>query len=280
MLEEASTVDEVERSRRPRAVAARALRGRGEVLEAANYHPYARFVAGTSREVSGVAVASAVLWRGIGPFGPIAHVMGGASAVAPALAWARDGGLLADVGRVNLPRGPVPAGFVLREAWDYLWLPSPSALVTAGATVQPVTDEEELNALLDAAYPGTELRPGDPIVSQWYGLYAEGRLVACAADRTFASPEPDAVPTSVIGAVAVHPDHRGRGLGAAVTAAVAQVLLARYEQVGLGVAQGNEVAAGLYQRIGFTGRHPLASVRPVGRLHAPRSRRQSPAAGR
>jgi predicted GNAT family acetyltransferase len=100
------------------------------------------------------------------------------------------------------------------------------------------------------------------VVAQWFGLYVDRCLVACAADRTFASPEPDAVPTGVIGAVAVHPDHRGRGFGAAVTAGLAAVLLSRYDQIGLGVTAGNTNAAGLYHRIGFTGRHGINSVRP------------------
>jgi ribosomal protein S18 acetylase RimI-like enzyme len=235
--------------------AVRVLPGRGEVLEAAQHHPYARFAAGTSRQLSGIAVEDALLWRCIGPFGPVAHAMGDSSAVGHALAEARDAGLFEGVRRVNLE---------LREGWDYLWLPSPAALALApGPAVRPVVDIDELDSLLDEAYPDTELRPGDPIVTQWYGLYDGGRLVACAADRTFASPEPDAVPTGVIGAVAVHPDRRGCGLGAAVTAGVASVLLARHDQVGLGVTQGNDVAARLYHRIGFTARHRIGSFRPL-----------------
>lgn len=164
---------------------------------------------------------------------------------------------------MNIPRGhPVPAGFALREEWDYLWLPSASALAMADAAVEPVVNGDELNALLDVAYPGSELRWDSPIVSQWYGRYVDGRLVACAADRTFASPEPDARPTGVIGGVAVHPDYRGRGLGAAVTAGVAAWLLTRYDQVGLGVTADNEAAARLYHRLGFTRRHALTSIRP------------------
>jgi GNAT superfamily N-acetyltransferase len=243
----------------------RPLRDRGEVLEAAHHHPYVRFVAGTSRQLRGLAVEGAVLWQCVGPFGLVAHAVGEPGAVEVALAGARDSGILDGVRWMNIPRGtPMPLGYELREAWDYRWLPSPATLVTTGAAaVRPVADADELNALLDVAYPGSELRPGHPVVTQWYGVYAERRLVACAADRTHASPEPDAVPTGVIGAVAVHPDHRGRGLGGAVTAGIAAVLLARYNQVGLGVAHDNDVAARVYDRIGFTGRHPIASVRPA-----------------
>jgi ribosomal protein S18 acetylase RimI-like enzyme len=235
------------------------------VLEAAGHHPYARFVAGTSRELSGVASGDGVLWRCVGPFGPVAHALGQPRAVGFALRHARNSGLLDGVRWVNLPGAmAVPARFEPRERWNYLWLPSPSALVVApDPGVRPLTDMDELTAVLDVAYPESELRPGNPVVAQWYGLYAEGRLVACAADRTYASPEPDAVPTGVIGAVAVHPDHRGQGLGAAVTAGIATVLLRRYDQVGLGVTHGNDSAARLYHRIGFTGRHGINSVHPI-----------------
>jgi len=241
------------------------LGGRGEVLEATQHHPYARFVAGTSRELSGVAVEDTVVWRCVGPFGPVAHAVGEPRAVLSAFADARDSGLLNDVRWINLPAGTSTLpGFELREAWEYRWLPSPADLVTAAeSSVRPLTDMDELDALLDVAYPDTELRPGNTIVAQWYGLFVDRRLVACAADRTFASPEPDAVPTGVIGAVAVHPDQRGRGLGAAVTAGLASVLLIRHDQVGLGVNRGNHAAARVYHRIGFTGRHGIDSVRPV-----------------
>jgi ribosomal protein S18 acetylase RimI-like enzyme len=186
-------------------------------------------------------------------------------AVEHALAHAREWGLLDGVRWVNLPAdAPVPAGFDLRERWAYIWLPSRSTLRAAGQPrVRPLSDMDELDTLLDVAYPNTELRPGNPVVAQWYGVYAGRRLVACAADRTFASPEPDAVPTGVIGAVAVHPDHRGRGLGATVTAGVAGILLNRYDQVGLGVTEGNQVATRVYERIGFSGRHGINSVRPI-----------------
>ncbi len=87
--------------------------------------------------------------------------------------------------------------------------------------------------------------------------------MACAADRSVHSPDPDAIPTGVVGGVAVHPDHRGRGWGAAVTAALANALTERYGLVGLGVTADNHARSRLYERLGFTGRHEITSIRPV-----------------
>jgi ribosomal protein S18 acetylase RimI-like enzyme len=247
----------------------RRLTGRTDVLDAVRQHPYGRFVAGTSRGLRGLSTpdGQGVVWCCVGPFGPSAYALGDPSTVEALLPHAQAAGLLDGIGRFNLPGGvQVPPGFALREAWDYRWLPSRAALVApppVDLPVRSVADEEAINTLLDAAYPDTELRPGSPLVSAWYGIHDGHRLVACAADRSAPSIEPDAVPTGVIGGVAVHPDFRGRGLAAAVTAAVATLLFERYEQVGLGVTEGNERATAVYERLGFTGVHHVLGVRPT-----------------
>jgi len=237
------------------------LTDRRSVLEAVGHHPYGRFVAGVSVGLHGIAVDDGVFWRCVGPFGPYGHAFGRAAAAA--LEQAARRGLLAGLDRLNLPAElPLPAGWVQREAWDYRWLPA-GLTVTDEQPVRAVQAPDEIDRLLDEAYPDTELRPGHPLVAGWYGVWVDGYLVACAADRSGFPTEPDAAPTGVIGAVAVHPAHRGRGLGAAVTAGVATALLARYDQVGLGVTEGNDTATRVYERLGFTGVYRLRSVRPV-----------------
>jgi ribosomal protein S18 acetylase RimI-like enzyme len=254
------------------AVRVTALPDRRSVLEAVGQHPYGRFVAGNSSGLHGVAVGEGVFWRCVGPFGPAGYVFGEPAAATGALVTAREQRLLDGLGRLNLAAGvPVPAGWVEREAWDYRWLTggltcaardrADGEAVDVSAVPQPAPDE--IDRLLDAAYPDSELRPGHPMVQRWYGVRVDGQLVACAADRSSAADELDAVPTGVIGAVAVHPAHRGRGLGAAVTAEVAAALQARFAQVGLGVTEGNETATRLYEGLGFTGVHRVRSVRPA-----------------
>ena len=234
--------------------------GRAEILAAVGHHPYARFVAGASRDLVGLRVDGGVFWRCVGPFGPYGHVLGDAPS---ALSAARAAGLLHDLDRLNVPRAAgMPAGWVLREAWDYRWLMGELARPATPAKVTAVAGDDAVSSLLDVAYPHSELRPGHPLVQRWYGIELDGLLVACAADRTVPTPEPGAVPTGAIGGVAVHPDYRSRGLGAVVTAAVASLLRQRHELVGLGVTEGNEAASRVYERLGFTGVHRVRSVRP------------------
>ncbi len=59
----------------------------------------------------------------------------------------------------------------------------------------------------------------------------------------------------------VAPRHRGRGLGAAITAAMTRVLLERYDMVALGVYPSNLAAIRLYRRLGYTDTFSLTSVR-------------------
>ncbi|MBQ1073899.1 GNAT family N-acetyltransferase [Micromonospora sp. C31] len=58
----------------------------------------------------------------------------------------------------------------------------------------------------------------------------------------------------------VAPDRRGRGLGAALTAAMTRALLSRHDTVALGVYSVNVAAIRLYRRLGFTGALARSSV--------------------
>jgi ribosomal protein S18 acetylase RimI-like enzyme len=249
------------------------LHSRAWVRDVVGDDPYALFALGAGTDPRGirvelVATGIGVLWWSGGPLGLLGHGLGDPSVLDFALKHARAEGLLDGVGWVSLPRrtpAQVPAGWAHREDWDYRWLPNREAAVVAPKqdSVRPVSDADAIGALLDVAFPDSMLRPGHPMVNQWYGAYVDGALVACAADRSVHSPDPDAVPTGMIGAVAVHPEHRGQGWGAAVTAALASVLTQRYVQVGLGVSADNSVASRLYDRLGFTGVHRITSIRPA-----------------
>ncbi len=249
----------------------RPLADRAAVLDAVDHHPYARFSLGSGRAPRGLHTAlgtgTATLWWADGPFGLLGQALGDPAVIAAALAHALTEGLLDGVGRINLPRHTkIPPGWLVNEHWDYCWLPTPDATVPAQPNqdaVRPEADVDAIGALLDVAFPDSMLRPGHAMVNEWYGARVGGVLVACAADRSVRSPDPDAVATGVLGAVAVHPHHRGQGWGAAVTAALANALGRRYEQVGLGVTADNHTAQRLYARLGFTGRHEITSVRPA-----------------
>ncbi len=72
-------------------------------------------------------------------------------------------------------------------------------------------------------------------------------MVACAGTHVIS----DRRDVAAIGGVLTHPAHRGRGLAAAVTAAVARAATQRVGIVGLNVAESNPRAGRLYGRIGF-----------------------------
>ncbi|MDG4801578.1 GNAT family N-acetyltransferase [Micromonospora sp. WMMD980] len=77
---------------------------------------------------------------------------------------------------------------------------------------------------------------------------------ACGADRSRGD-------IGFLAGLAVAPGHRGRGLGAALTAGMTRALFARYDHVALGVYPVNVGAIRLYRRLGFTGTAPRVTVR-------------------
>ncbi|MFP5487096.1 MAG: GNAT family N-acetyltransferase, partial [Acidimicrobiia bacterium] len=79
------------------------------------------------------------------------------------------------------------------------------------------------------------------------GVRDGGRLVAAAGTHVLSTRHD----VAAIGAVYTAPSHRGRGLGRAVTAAVARHLLDRVATIGLNVAAANSGARHIYESIGF-----------------------------
>lgn len=87
----------------------------------------------------------------------------------------------------------------------------------------------------------------------YYGAYEGNRLAAVAGTHVVAPSEDIAV----VGNVFTHPAYRGSGLGAMVTSAVTQHVLASCREAVLSVAPGNTPAVRTYQKLGY---------REVGRL--------------
>jgi ribosomal protein S18 acetylase RimI-like enzyme len=239
----------------------RRLHTRAGVLSATEDHPYSRFATAASPVVTGLTdEAGAAIWVGEGPFGLVGHGVGPWPAVTALFDRARD--LVSGAVWVNLPRHDrAPSGYQLREAWDLRWctqLPAPRPYEDL---VEEITDDDEVNALLDVAYPHTEARPGSTLARRFYGIRWGGRLVACACDRSSPYPHEPGQSVGVIGAVAVHPDHRRGGLGAAVTAALTRQLATTHALVALGQVADNEAATLLYAQLGYTGVQRITSVR-------------------
>jgi ribosomal protein S18 acetylase RimI-like enzyme len=241
----------------------RRLHTRAGVLSATGGHPYSRFATAASPVATGLTDdAGAAIWVGEGPFGLLGHGVGPWPALSALFDRARD--LVAEARYVNLPRHDrSPSGYQVREAWDLRWcmqLPAPRPYEDL---VEEITDNDEVNALLDVAFPHTGARPGSAVVRRFYGIRSGGRLVACACDRSSPYPHEPDQSVGVIGAVAVHPEHRRHGLGAAVTAALTRRLSPTYELVALGHVADNEAATLLYPQLGYTGVQRITSVRNV-----------------
>jgi ribosomal protein S18 acetylase RimI-like enzyme len=130
-----------------------------------------------------------------------------------------------------------------------------------------VEGDDEINALLDEAFPDSSVRPGHPLVIGWYGIRvgtrAGGRLAAVAADRSGRPPGSAARPTvGAIGGLGVHPDFRGQGLGKALSAAMTARFVNDYGLSTLGVYPDNVAAQRMYESLGYLENLPLLGVVP------------------
>ncbi len=232
------------------------LTSAAEVLVATDHDPYVR---GSLRrtDVSGWAGHGAVAWRAtdaeerlpyLMTLGPPAQVAQLIEELLPELR---------DRTRVTLPRGTaalLPAWVALDGTdWDFRWLAGAPPVQPGEQDVVEV-DGAHVADLLTAASPTASAQPGDPEVRRWLAVLDDGRAVACAADTSAATG------VGHLSSIAVHPDVRGRGLGAAVTAA----LMRRQTEDGcdlitLGMYADNTAGRALYDHLGMADDHRFTS---------------------
>jgi GNAT superfamily N-acetyltransferase len=117
----------------------------------------------------------------------------------------------------------------------------------------PASADDEVRAFLAESFPDASLPVGHRDVRRWAGVRRDGRLVACAADATAAEE------VGFVASIASRPDVRGTGAGAAVTAWITRALLAEHPYAGLW-HMGDNPAAALYERLGYTDHRPMAVV--------------------
>ncbi|GAA2030680.1 GNAT family N-acetyltransferase [Agromyces tropicus] len=161
---------------------------------------------------------------------------------------------------LQAPPAPVPPGTAerLRAPGVQLVLdrlvaprdPSPPDVLELGAA-----DAAEMLALARLTEPG----PFEPRTHELGGFLGvrdpgTGALVAMAGERM----RPDG--HTELSGVCTHPDHRGRGLAAALSVAVARRILARDETPFLHAFARNRSAIALYERLGFVHRADVEVV--------------------
>jgi ribosomal protein S18 acetylase RimI-like enzyme len=116
-----------------------------------------------------------------------------------------------------------------------------------------VEDGPEMLALALATEPGPFAARTHEL-GQFVGIRIDGRLVAMAGER-FVLPG-----MTEVSAVCTHPQHRGKGWAAALTAEMSARIHERGQTPFLHVVESNTTARGVYERIGFQDRTLLAHV--------------------
>lgn len=238
-------------------MAATVLTSAAEVLLATGHDPYVR---GRLMRpgLQGWAGYDAVAWRFTygGDSQPYVMTWGSPTAVAllveELLPELRNG-----LG-INVPRGTgalLPAWVALDGTtdWDFRWTGGPPQVQPREDEVVEVGDDE-VAGLLAVANPDAAAQPGDARVRRWLGLRGPSGLLACAADTTEVSG------VGHLSSIGTHPDARGRGLGAAVTAALTRRLLAEdCDVVTLGMYASNTAGRALYDHLGLMDDHRFTS---------------------
>ncbi|MEV4628688.1 GNAT family N-acetyltransferase [Micromonospora sp. NPDC049523] len=235
------------------------VRGRAAILAAAGDHPYVRLNAQDGDDPTGYLLDDAAFWTGTGPYGVTGWATGDAAQAVELAAELRAAGTF-DPRWLHLPRLDADTlarhlPVTHRDDWDFRWAVAPPPVQPEEERVVRLgeADHDAIDALVDVAFPTSTTRPGDPRVHHWYGIHDGNRLVAAGADRSRGG-------TGFLAGITVATDSRGRGFGAALTAAMTRTLLDETEEVTLGVLTDNLPAIRLYDRLGFAGSIARTSV--------------------
>lgn len=232
------------------------ISGREALVAATDGHSYARHCLALDRVPDGLHSDGTTGW--VGANGRDGYALGDPQRAVELLTGEP---MFRSAGWLHLPRLTDPAlaerlPIVQRDEWEFLWTEGQPPEQPGEDRVVPLTEADSvaMTTLIDAAFPTTTSRPGDPRIAGWYGIWSGDRLVACGADRSQGD-------VGFLAGLVVADAEQGRGLGAALTAAMTRRLSARYDRVTLGVWSHNVRAMRLYQRLGYTGRISRTSVR-------------------
>ena len=197
--------------------------------------------------------------------------------------WLGEGGTAGGVPPLrwmSLPRGgSVPRavldglGLAPFSTWD--WMQTDRAPAAVGgvdvARLDPVADAPAIRACLAVANPGTTADPTHPEEAGWFGVRDGSRLLGVFGASWRGGPAPDEERDEPsrrswhLHGLAVLPEARRRGLGAALTAAATQAGLdAGAAWVSLGLYADNDAARRIYTDLGFVVDGEFRSFGPPG----------------
>lgn len=138
------------------------------------------------------------------------------------------------------------------RCWAWMWTrrsPAVHPLEHRVLRLDDTTDSARITTLATAHSPTAEGDPGTGRSELWVGVEVAGELVAVGALQ-----RPDGAAAHLAGIV-VDDAHRGRGWGAAVTAALTRAAVTREGVCTLGVYADNAPALRLYRRLGYRVAH-------------------------
>lgn len=178
------------------------------------------------------------------PVGPLRDLLGGLRVLLPRRFYAHltDGvaDVLADDYRIQA-----------HGAYHKMGLTDPSRLAAidgAEAVALTPADNEDLQALYKASYPGNFFVPRMLETGAYFGVRRGPALVSVAGVHVY-SPH---YKVAALGNITTRPDVRGQGLATTATARLCRELLrAGIEHVGLNVRADNHSAAACYKKLGF-----------------------------
>ena len=133
--------------------------------------------------------------------------------------------------------------FKLVNRWNPYQIDTSSFTELHGATE---INSEGIKEFLDANAPESSVYPGNPETIFWAGIKVNGELVAIGSVGTWESGN------QVISSITTKISERGKGYGGAITKAILALCNIRgIKTVSLAVNAKNDVAARVYEKIGF-----------------------------
>lgn len=142
--------------------------------------------------------------------------------------------------------------------WDWMWTTTSPPRLPEEDDLTPLDDRADapdILALHEIGNPTAESQPGEGRSERWVGCREGGTLVAAAAMQRTAGGIPH------LCGITVAPSHRGRHLGLAMTATLTRYAVQAEGICSLGMYADNDVARGVYTRLGYRVAHSWSSMR-------------------